>query len=72
MGNATKVVLANTTNNSTAEFEVNHAERLLRMPKNGGWVLPDDSPFIFDFKNGIGFKQSKGAANRQKESQDDK
>jgi len=24
------------------EFEVGHAERLLRMPNNGGWQIADD------------------------------
>lgn len=72
MGNLTTVVLENTANNTTHEFEVNHAERLLRTPNNGGWILPDDSPFYFDFKNGIGFKQSKGATNRKEKSGDDK
>ena len=25
------------------DFEITHAERLLRMPNNGGWHLPDNS-----------------------------
>lgn len=29
-------------------FEFSHAERLLRMRKNGGWHLPADSKFEFD------------------------
>lgn len=31
------------------EFEVNHAERLLRMQKNGGWQLKDKE---YEFKDG--------------------
>ena len=30
------------------DFEVSHAERLLAMPNNGGWKLPENSPYIFD------------------------
>ena len=29
------------------EFEFSHAERILQMPNNGGWHLPDDSPYEF-------------------------
>lgn len=32
-------------------FEVSHAERLLAMPKNGGWTLPQDSDYEYD--NGV-------------------
>ena len=32
---------------TTREFEFGHAERLLRMPKNGGWHLPENSKFEF-------------------------
>ncbi|MFR8207453.1 MAG: hypothetical protein ACLU99_14965 [Alphaproteobacteria bacterium] len=34
-----------TTLNTTEEFEINHAERLLRMPNNGGWQLPERQQF---------------------------
>lgn len=34
----------------TQDFEHGHAERLLAMPNNGGWVLPDNSPY--EFENG--------------------
>ena len=30
------------------DFEVSHAERLLAMLNNGGWHLPDNSPYVFD------------------------
>lgn len=42
-----------TTGKDTRVFEINHAERILRMPQNGGWKLPEDSPFKFDKNNGI-------------------
>lgn len=33
------------TANQSQVFELSHAERILRMEKNGGWKLPEDSPF---------------------------
>ena len=30
------------------QFEVSHAERLLAMPNNGGWKLPDNSPYVYE------------------------
>lgn len=44
----------------TKEFEVNHAERILRMPKNGGWKLPDNSPYQLDKNNGLITKSNRG------------
>ena len=35
------------------EFEVSHAERLLRMPNNGGWHVAEDEKVEF---TGNGFK----------------
>ena len=34
-------------NDVTRDFELSHAERLLRMPNNGGWHLPENSKFEF-------------------------
>ena len=34
------------------DFEVSHAERILRMKDNGGWKLPYDSQYKFE-NNGI-------------------
>lgn len=34
-------------NDVTRDFELSHAERLLRMPNNGGWHLPENSNFEF-------------------------
>ena len=30
------------------QFEVSHAERLLAMPNNGGWQLPENSPYVYE------------------------
>ena len=46
--------------NVKQEFEINHAERILRMPNNGGWHLPDDSNYEMDQQNGIVTKRNKG------------
>lgn len=34
-------------NGVSRDFEFEHAERLLRMPRNGGWKLPEDSKYEF-------------------------
>jgi hypothetical protein len=44
--------------NTEKLFSIEHAERLLRMPNNGGWELPKDSPFEFK-NNGLRKKSSK-------------
>jgi hypothetical protein len=56
------VELENTVLKSSETFEINHAERILRMPNNGGWQLPEDSDFKFDFNDGIGKKSNRGAS----------
>lgn len=53
---ANKIVLFDSSNNASREFEINHAERLLRMPNNGGWTLPENPTFKFDQQNGITIK----------------
>ncbi|AFM54788.1 hypothetical protein B620_gp10 [Croceibacter phage P2559S] len=30
---------------SDITLEISHAERLLKMPQNGGWKLPENSPY---------------------------
>ena len=50
---AKKTMVVLEANGITQEFEFSHAERLLRMPKNGGWKLPDGSKFEF-VNNGLG------------------
>lgn len=47
------MVVLETANGTRQEFEINHAERILRHPDNGGWKLPDDSPYQFDYYDGI-------------------
>lgn len=44
-------------------FEISHAERLLRLPNNGGWQLPTSSEFELT-KDGLIFRTDKGAAKR--------
>lgn len=50
-------------------FEINHAERILRLPQSG-WRLPSDSNYYLD-DNGIGYKTSKGRGKGSKEASDD-
>lgn len=45
--NAKTTTVTLVANGVTREFEFSHAERLLRMPKNGGWELPKDSKYEF-------------------------
>lgn len=66
------VELKNDSLKTTEQFEINHAERLLRIPNNGGWYLPEDSTYKFDFNNGIGVRQDKKGNNGAKEKSDDK
>ena len=67
----TKVKLVCPPHGLTEELEIKHAERLLRMPNNGGWQLPEDSPYYFDLKNGIGYKQTKKGSTKPEETGDD-
>ncbi len=68
----TKVVLECPTLGTTEEFEINHAERLLRMPNNGGWRLPEKTPFEFCRENGIRYKTHKKGNTGTEEKGDDK
>lgn len=45
--NAKTTTVTLVANGVTREFEISHAERILRMPKNGGWRLPENSKFEF-------------------------
>lgn len=49
-----------TADGTEREFEINHAERILRAPENGGWKLPDNSQYQFDYYDGITKKPNKG------------
>lgn len=53
-------VVLETADGKTQEFDINHAERILRMPNNGGWRLPDNSPYQFDYYDGITKRTSQG------------
>lgn len=53
-------VLLETASGTQQEFEINHAERILRAPDNGGWKLPDNSPYQFDYYNGITKRTNQG------------
>lgn len=68
-GKKTTVALLNTANNSTETFDINHAERILRMSNNGGWKLPENSPYKFDLTNGIECKPAKGGNKNAKENE---
>jgi len=50
--NAKTTAVTLVANGVTEEFEFSHAERILRMPRNGGWHLPDDSKYEF-VNNGL-------------------
>lgn len=58
--------------NNRQTFEVSHAERILRMPNNGGWHLPEDSEFEMTEENGIKLRTSKGQASKVKKEANDK
>ena len=45
-------------NGVAGEFEFSHAERLLRMPNNGGWHLPENSKYEF-VDNGLQRRRDK-------------
>lgn len=57
----TRVLLECEALRTIREFEVSHAERLLRMPKNGGWRLPENSKFEFSKEDGLRYKRNKKA-----------
>lgn len=66
----TKVRLICPTHNLSDEFTIEHANRLLRMPNNGGWQLPKDSDFKFTKDNGIEYRRHKKADNGAEEKGD--
>lgn len=61
------MVVLETADGTRQEFELNHAERILRHP-DGGWKLPDDSPYQFEFYDGITKRTNQG--NSKATSQD--
>lgn len=50
--NAKTTTVTLVANGVSREFEFSHAERLLRMPNNGGWELPVNSNYEF-LDNGL-------------------
>lgn len=71
-GKFTNVTLENKSLGVTQDFEINHAERLLRMPNNGGWALPANSQYVFSVKNGIGIRTDKKEDTGKKEGSNSK
>ena len=53
------IVTLETANGTKQDFEINHAERILRHP-DSGWKLPEDSPYQFDYYDGITKRTNKG------------
>lgn len=45
--------------NMKRAFSISHAERLLSIRDNGGWQLPEDSPFEFSKEYGIRVRANK-------------
>lgn len=66
MGKTTFVRLVVPDKGMECKVEISHAERLLGLKKNGGWVLPSDSEF--EWKDGTinrrSKKESKGAGRK--------
>lgn len=56
--NAKTTIVTLIANGVTRDFEMSHAERLLRMPNNGGWHLPENSKFEF-VNNGLQRRQDR-------------
>lgn len=50
--NAKTTTVTLVANGVARDFELSHAERLLKMPNNGGWQLPEKSNFEF-VNNGL-------------------
>lgn len=63
--NAKTTTVTLEANGVTQEFELSHAERLLRMPKNGGWKLPENSKYEY-VNNGLQIKRDKKADSGRK------
>lgn len=50
------------------KFEITHAERILRMPNNGGWHLPKNSKYTFSKEHGFGFTSDTQGNSRAEEA----
>lgn len=63
------VVVLETADGIRQEFEINHAERILRHP-DSGWKLPEDSPYQFEFYDGITKRTSQGNSKEASQNSD--
>ena len=52
------------------EFDIEQANRLLAMRKNGGWRLPEDSKFEYKEGYGIDYRRNTEKNKRTRESED--
>ena len=59
MAKSTKVKLVRQYDGEQVEFEVDHAERILKMRNGGGWALPEDSEY--EMKDGTLDRRNKKA-----------
>jgi len=72
MAKQTTVALVVDGGNIKTNFNFEHAERLLNMPNNGGWMLPSDSPFTFSKEHGLEFRKNKKRDKGAEETGDNK
>ena len=64
----TRVLLVVPEHGIQQDFTLEHAERLLLMPNNGGWKLPKDSKFELT-ENGLKYRSNtKGNKGEQERS----
>lgn len=71
MSKITMVALTNDNDKvGDITLEISHAERVLKMPKNGGWKLPKNSPYKLD-KDGLVKKSSKGDTQKTEKQNND-
>ena len=66
----TKVLLATKDGKTEREFEINHAERILGMLNNGGWMLPKGSEFQLDKNDGLILRNNKRTPNESNKKAD--
>ena len=59
------VTLETVTDGARAQFDVDHAERILRM-RRSGWVLPKDSEY--EYVNGNITRKDKGKGDKAKKA----
>ena len=57
--NAKTTAVTLVANGAPREFSFEHAENILRMPKNGGWHLPEGSKYIYDAEHGLRCRTNK-------------